>query len=328
LPVTAYLYDADGRDHALEIGDVRVAALTERQLLWINIEQFHPAVAEELSDELGIGPNVMRRLGDLDRPSHLDNYGSHFAFRVETPYIVDRDDKVLGDVKAQVLGFVVAQRWLITTHADDIPFLSAFQAQDKGETRIGTLTPALLAASLLDWHLAEFFTVASKIEAEVDALDERILAEGADRPILNKIVGSRKRVAELRSLIARQRPVFHGLTRPDFALNTDDDAADQFARLANRYDRAVDEVERTREVVVGSFDVFTSMSSEETNDLVKALTVFTVIIGFSAAVAGLLGMNFDAPLFHSGAAGFTVAAGGLVALSLVAIVIARIRHWI
>jgi magnesium transporter len=223
---------------------------------------------------------------------------------------------------------VVAERWLVTTRAADIPFLSAFRAQDKGETRIGALTPSLLAASLLDWHLAEFFTVASKIEADVDALDERILAEGADRPVLNKIVASRKRVAELRSLIARQRPVFHGLTRPDFALNTDDDAAEQFASLAARYDRAVDETERTREVVVGSFDLFTSMSSEETNDLVKALTVATTIIGFSAAVAGLLGMNFDAPFFHSGMTGFIVASGVLIAVSIAAVVIARLRRWI
>jgi magnesium transporter len=328
MTVTTYLYDADGHDRALQVNDVRLAALTEHQLLWIDIEHSEPALPATLAQELGIGPNVMRRLGDPERPGHLDNYGNHFAFRVETPCILAGDDEVLGGVKSQVLGFVVAERWLITTRAADIPFLSAFRAQDKGETRIGALTPSLLAASLLDWHLAEFFTVASKIEADVDALDERILAEGADRPVLNKIVASRKRVADLRSLIARQRPVFHGLTRPDFALNTDDDAAEQFASLAARYDRAVDETERTREVVVGSFDLFTSMSSEETNDLVKALTVATTIIGFSAAVAGLLGMNFDAPFFHSGMTGFIVASGVLIAISIAAVVIARLRRWI
>jgi magnesium transporter len=87
-------------------------------------------------------------------------------------------------------------------------------------------------------------------------------------------------------------------------------------------------VERTRDVLVGSFDLFTSLSAQTTNELVKALTFVTVVIGVFAAVAGLLGMNFDLPLFKSGTAGFIWVVGALLALSGASLWIAKRRSWI
>jgi magnesium transporter len=329
MTTQALLYDANGSDRSVPIDEIVVEKIGERQLLWVDISGDAEPQIPELITRLKLAPDLLARATDTKRSHHLDNYGDYFAFRVQTPRTETASDGAeIAEVKPQSLSFVVADRWILTIHDDDIQFLTAFCAQDKGETAIGSLSPAMLATSLLDWSLAEFFTAASHIEADVDGIDEQILANGADRAVLNDIVAARRRVSKLRTLISNQRPIFHGLTRPDFALSTDDQAAVQFKALADRYDRAVDEIERTRDVVIGSFDLFTSMSSEETNDLVKALTFVTVIIGFSAAVAGLLGMNFDAPFFKSGLTGFVVATSLLFTFSALAIGIAKRRKWI
>jgi Mg2+ and Co2+ transporter CorA len=98
--------------------------------------------------------------------------------------------------------------------------------------------------------------------------------------------------------------------------------------LVSRFERAVDEVERTRDVVVGSFELFTSRTGQQTNDLVKVLTFLTAIVGFCAAIAGLMGMNFKLAFFDTGLAGFSVVTGGLVVIALVSVVYARHRDWI
>jgi magnesium transporter len=326
----AFLYDADGSDREVDLDALSIKSIGENQLLWIDLDGDTRDQISQLDVKLPITTDMIRRLVDEERPNHLDNYGNIFAFRVEIPTLSQsRDaDGPSDNRRTQSLSFIVAQQWLLTQHSDTIEFLTAFRAQDKGETLIGSLSPSLLAASLLDWYLAEFFSAASRIEGDVDKIDERILTQGAARNVLLEIVRARRLVSELRSLIARQRSIFHGLTRPDFALNTDEQTTVQFKALADRYDRAVDEVEHAREVVIGTFDLFTSMSSEETNDLVKGLTFVTVVIGFSAAVAGVLGMNFDAPFFKSGLTGFIVATSSLAALLVVSIVIAKWRKWI
>ena len=193
---------------------------------------------------------------------------------------------------------------------------------------MGLLTAQALAASLLDWHLGDYFIEVSRIEEAVDHLDERILREKSNSGLLGRMVALRRRVSKLRALLVAQRDIFYGLSRPDFALITDAGAAPFYEALASRFERAVDEVEHTRDVVVGSFDLFTSRTGQETNDLVKALTFLTAVIGFCAAVAGLMGMNFKAPFFESGLFGFLIVTGGLFAAGLVAIVVARKRGWI
>lgn len=341
MTIDAYLYCAEGHDRAADLTAETVNALGDDELLWIDLQGCDDGVAQRLGHLLGVDPALFIRFCGKDRVRHLDNFGDHYAFAVETavrrhrPTVEDRrgapgerDDQALDQPPRAQLGFVVGARWLVTVHAQPIDFLRGFRAQDKGETRIGSLSPSLLVASLLDWHLSEFLHAVSVIERDADALDERILADGTRGGVLGEVVAIRRKVSELRLMIARQRPVFHGLSRPDFALNTDERASAHFVTLADRFDRAVDEVERSRDVAHGSFDLFTSMTTQQTNELVKALTFITALIGACAAVAGLLGMNFKMPFFETGARGFLEVTVGLVLLGVGAVFWARHRRWI
>lgn len=346
MTIDVYLYCAGGHDRAATLGPDMVAGLGDDELLWIDVEGCDDAVAEELGAALDVDPALFTRLCGPKPARHLDNFGDHYAFAVETALRrakrrspasderaaatqdADRIETDDTDVPHAQLGFVVGPRWLVTLHRCPIEFLRNFRAQDKGETRIGSLSPSLLVASLLDWHLSEFLHAVSVIERDADALDEKILADGTRSGVLGEVVAIRRSVSELRLMIARQRPVFHGLSRPDFALNTDERAAAHFATLADRFDRAVDEVERSRDVAHGSFDLFTSMTTQQTNELVKALTFITALIGACAAIAGLLGMNFKMPFFETGATGFVEVTVGLFVLGIGAVLWARHRRWI
>jgi Mg2+ and Co2+ transporter CorA len=224
--------------------------------------------------------------------------------------------------------FIVSERWLVTVHSGDAPCLQRFRDQDKADTLIGLLSGQALAASLLDWHLGEYFHEVSRIEEAVDKLDERVLRESTSRSLLGRMVALRRRVSNLRSLLVAQREVFYGLSRPDFALITESGSAPFYESLVGRFERAVDEVERTRDVVVGSFELFTSRTGQQTNDLVKVLTFLTAIVGFCAAIAGLMGMNFKLAFFDTGLTGFALVTGGLVVVALMSVLYARYRDWI
>jgi Mg2+ and Co2+ transporter CorA len=111
-------------------------------------------------------------------------------------------------------------------------------------------------------------------------------------------------------------------------LITDSGAAAFYEGLVARFERAIDEIERTRAVVVGSFELFTSRTGQQTNDLVKVLTFLTAIVGFCAAIAGLMGMNFKLAFFETGMTGFSLVTGGLVLVALISVAYARYREWI
>ena len=325
MTISALLYDASGSDEEIAVTADAVQALNDQQLLWIDVEASDSCDVAPLIEPLTLTKNIVARVMDLKRAPYLDNYTDCFAFAIDAP-----DDGKLGagSKPGIQLGFVVGERWLLTIHAEPVEYLAAFKAQDKGETKIGRLSPALLTASLLDWHLTQYFGEVAAIEALVDKLDADILTDGTQREVLDRIVAIRSRVSRLRTQLAAQRPIFYGFGRPDFALNFDAVTEHAYADLSRRFDRAVDEVERTRDVVVGSFELFTSITTQQTNDLVKALTFLTAVIGLCALIAGILGMNFDLPLFKSGQNGFEAVVGSMAVLTALSVAAARWRRWI
>jgi Mg2+ and Co2+ transporter CorA len=265
----------------------------------------------------------------------LDNYGAYLQFSLcVSPHALRTgpdetlDEAPAAGPDASRLDFLVGSNWVVTVHDADLQFLRGFRGQDKAETEIGALSAAALTASLLDWHLESFFAEVARIELAVDGLDERVLSDPTGKLILGRILAVRRRSSRLRRLLVVQRPIFYGLGRPDLIQSVLQGEAEHFQALATRFERAVDEVEHTRDLVVGSFELFTSRSAQQTNELVKALTFFTVIIGITAAVAGLFGMNFDPPFFKSGATGFFAVTGGLATLGIGAWVLGRRRGWI
>jgi Mg2+ and Co2+ transporter CorA len=59
----------------------------------------------------------------------------------------------------------------------------------------------------------------------------------------------------------------------------------------------------------------------------QLLTFVTVVLGTLAVVAGVLGMNFNAPLFDTGTAGFWTTVGAMAGFVLLAMLVARWRGW-
>ena len=90
----------------------------------------------------------------------------------------------------------------------------------------------------------------------------------------------------------------------------------------------VDSVENARDLVVGSFELLATRLSQRTNESMRVLTFYTVLIGSLAVVAGVLGMNFKAPLFEAGAGGFWGVVAGMVGVVLLALWAARRKGWL
>ena len=342
MALRVYLYDAGGHDREIPLdGDV-LAGLDEKSLLWVDLDGRNQEDLNRVGKAINVSAELLS-LGDDSSMPALDNYGTFFRFSVDAapqhgPGPQEDPELHLLPLDAGVdlsepahgirIDFIVGPRWLVTIHNGQVSCLNRFREQDKAETVIGLLTPQALAASLLDWHLGAFFEEVSRIEAAVDRLDERVLREETSRSLLGRMVAMRRRVARLRALLVRQRDIFYGLSRPDFALITDTGASPFYQALAGRFERALDEVERARDLVTGSFELFTSRSAQQTNDLVKVLTFVTAIIGFCGAVAGLLGMNFRLTFFDTGLRGFLTITGGLLFAASTFVIYGRHRRWI
>jgi magnesium transporter len=327
--IQAFLYDADGHDREVHLDAATIASLDERTLLWVDVEQREQHEMEKLAELFSLDSGSIRELMNPQEALYLDNYGEYFQFDVVglADGKSEGPDKALTKWRPAHLEFLVGPRWLITVHEQDLGFLQAFRDQDKGETMTGALTPPALAASLLDWHLTTYFEAVTELELLLDRLDESLLQRSARKSVLAGVVATRRRVSELRHLLAVQRPVFYGLSRPDLAHVEESEAAAHYQSLERRFERAVDAVDHARELVNGSFELFATRTAEATNELVRRLTFVTMMVGIVGAIASIFGMNFETPYTQSGTVGFwtvVIAVAGFVGI---AAAVARRQGW-
>lgn len=216
---------------------------------------------------------------------------------------------------------------MLTAHEPPVSFIEEFRDQDRGETRIGALTPAALAVSLLDWHLGVYLMALEEVESFADRIDVRMLSASTIRDdLLKELVGARRHVSSLRRSLAPQSAIFYGLSRPDIAVLAEDSAS-SFVHLEHRFERVLDAIEHGRDLVQTSFDLFTTRTAETTNTLIRRLTFAGIVLGALGGVTGVFGMNFDTPFPKSGLVGFWTVVLTFALVTVVGAVVGRLRKW-
>lgn len=322
-------------DQKVDLADVTSKLFGKNKLLWIDVCGEETAALKTIAKKLDAKLAAAFIAGSKAKDNTPQNFGDFICFAVDTPprasflaTDANDDEQRRPAQEACRVIFYVSESWLVSVHDTEVDFVSDFRDQDKGVTLIGLLTPSALTASLLDWYLGDYFDAVSLIAESVDALDERVLRETASRSLLGRIAALRRRTARLREFLARSRVAFYGLARPDLLLIAGSESTTSYQNLIARYERALDELERARDLINGSFELFSSRSSLQTNMLVKALTIVTAVLGYVGATAGLFGMNLKSSLFNGGDGTFAVIVITLFTTSVGAILYARHRRWI
>jgi magnesium transporter len=145
--------------------------------------------------------------------------------------------------------------------------------------------------------------------------------------VLADLVAMRREVGRLRRALVAHRKVVLALTRPELEAIASSDSAERFLALRRRLEEAVQASRDTRDSIVGSFDVLFASTSRRTNEIMKVLTLASVLLLPGALIAGVMGMNFKVGVFET-AAYFWVVVGSIVAVALATLAVARAREWI
>ena len=198
----------------------------------------------------------------------------------------------------------------------------------KSDTTVGAVEGAEFVAVLLDAVVTSYFAAVDRIEDEIDEMDTRALRADVDHDLLDDLVRQRRRISWLRRTVARQRTVFASLSGPDMRQLVGPDANEDLQAVAARFDTVVGAVESSRGALLGSFDVYMTKTAQRTNDVVKVLTIATVLLLPGSVIAGLLGMNVVVPLNEDDPLSFWIVVAAFATLAIVVVLLARRRRWI
>jgi magnesium/cobalt transport protein CorA len=314
-----WLYTRDGRDSVISV-DSRVPKPGSSELLWADANLESAGELDELWETLGI-EEVVSRLNESQAHPALVHHEGVLELHVIVLDAADAFEPV-------VLHCLVGANWIVTLHQGEIDILGEFNKPFHGNTSLGELSGPSFLSLLLDWHVSGYFKAIDRLMGEIDELDERLLTTPPDEGnLLQKLQELRTRARILRRTLSPHREVLGLLSHPSSDKLVGAKAADDYKRLEDRLQQAIDSVDAAREMIVGSFDIFMTRTAQATNEIMKRLTLVSVLLLPAAAIAGVMGMNFDVALFDWSWM-FWATIGGMALLAGMTLHFARRRGWL
>jgi Mg2+ and Co2+ transporter CorA len=289
------------------------------ELLWVDVERGDESLEAGLA-ALGLEPAADRIRGDGSTPG---------VVRIEDVVHVTvlglrqtEGDELPRPSRVEVLARGNA---VLTLREEQVAGLGDLLELVEGRSELGSLDAATFTALLIEGLVHAFFVATDAIEHDIDELDQRALRATPNQAFVRELADLRRRIAILRRTLAPNRSVVAALARPELGLTPG--GPDPWPALLERLERAIDELENARELLLGSFDLVMTRTAQRTNDVVRVLTVVSVTLLPAGVLAGIFGMNFPSPVFESG--GLFVWAVAFIALvSTVILLVALWRRWL
>jgi Mg2+ and Co2+ transporter CorA len=323
--IRARRFDADRHDEVLELDEAIATKPSERQLLWIDIAGPMPeGLVERLTETFELDGETARALGTPDDEPKLSVHGAYLHVRVAA----EPDPRRPRD--SPWLTAVAAPNAVVTYHQLPIELLDDLDEQVEADAQYGLLDSRSFLATLLHVTVTSYQRAVDRIEDDVERLDVRTLRDRGRNDLLDDLIEVRTRLAALRRLLARHRFVYGALD--GLVLGQPDDDTDRgaaaFADVSSRYAGAMLAVESARDLVLGSFEVYSTLTAQRTHDTMKALTLVTVLLLPGSLIAGLLGMNVVVPLNKDDPLAFWLVVAGVVTLAALIVAVAGRRGWL
>ncbi len=322
MPVRAYLYDAAGTDKEVTLDKQLVTNLHENQLLWVDVTAYNEVEIRQIGALLGLHRDSIYNILQPGRRPRLDNYGSYFQFNILT---IQEEE---GRSTSIELNFVLGCNLLMTIHQEPAAFLDHFDQQIKGDSELGQLDAPAFLAAILDWHITSYFRIIEQLQAQVDRIDAHALRPRHTRNLLKELARLHLQVAVIRRTLTPHREVYAAMARPDFHLLAGSESTSHYAMLNDRLERAIESAENARELLVGSFDIFTTQTTLRTNEVIKVLTLVSVVLLPASLIVSIVSLLIKPPVYSVGPAGFWWMLAAIVVIAIVTVAIARWRRWI
>jgi magnesium transporter len=229
-------------------------------------------------------------------------------------------------LRTRELDMFVSARYLLTIHDEEFRTLDEVLQRASADARL-VLDPGIdmLLHGLLDRITDAYMPILDYLGEELDEIEERALRDPTP-DVLATISEKKRELLNLRRIVGPQREVVAQLTRGDVPFIRMEARA-YFRDVQDHLVRTVETVELYRDLVLGARDIYLSSISNNLNQIMKTLTIISVIALPMTVVTSFYGMNFDDKnipiwnwLVHT-------EAGFLVSMASIVVLIGGLLYW-
>ncbi|MFN2417438.1 MAG: magnesium/cobalt transporter CorA [Candidatus Limnocylindria bacterium] len=303
---------------AERVTEINRLLATKGTMVWVSATAPSDEAIDVLRSEFDLHPLAVEDVRKQGQRPKLDAYaGQHMIVAYEAAE---------GQEKLSELHAFIGPAWLLTVTFAATPMVDAVRQRFAEGHSLPSADVGELLYAVLDAAIDSYFPELDRLSDRIDALEDRVLEGETDRDGLREVLSIKRRLLELRRVLAPMRDVANRLLRRDLDV-VDTATIPYYQDLYDHLVRVIDQLDIYRDLLATVLDARLTVASNGLNAIMKRLTAFTVILMVPTLIAGIYGMNFDLMPELSWSLGYPLALALMTLAVIVAVTFFRRRGW-
>lgn len=324
--VKVYVYDYDAHDieeKELEGIENSYCYLNSNRISWINVDGLRKVDVEEICNHFGIHPLLIEDILSIHQRPKMDDVEGVLFCLLNMLYYNDQKQTV----EQEQISIILGNQFVLTFQEDverDV-FNNIREKLKNPNSKLRQRGADYLCYSMLDLIVDNYYLVMEKLGDRIELLEDEVIRKSNTRS-LAKINQLRKELIVLKRNIAPVRDLVGSIIRSENEL-LDDRTTKYFNDVYDHIVQAYELMENYRDMMMSMQDLYINNVNLKLNEVIKVLTIVTVLLAPATVIGGIFGMNFDViPHMHN-EWGFYSAVGIMLIIPLIMLIIFKRRGW-
>ena len=263
--------------------------LKNRQgLLWVDFVSEPPETCLPILQSFGFHPLAIDDALQETHVPRLDDWGDYLYIVLNYMDVTNNAESWNSHVDE--LDVFLGQNYIVTHHDNPIVAVQEIWNACDRDTRNVEAGPDHLLYRITDFLVAEYMPTIEKIDEAIDQVEDQIFSRPSPRT-LEKLFALKRILLAMRRILLPQREVLNKLARDDFRVIDPRDRV-FFRDVYDHLVRLHDINESLRDLVGGAMDTYLSVVNNRMNEIMKTLTIITVLFMPLTFLTAFFGMNF------------------------------------
>jgi magnesium transporter len=284
--VRAVAFDFEAKvERSIELAEMR-GVMASGQFVWVDLDLGDADEARALLAELALfSDEIVDDALTREPATQTARYDGYLHFVVSGCRLIGRHFDL------ERVDCVIGERFLFTLHRGQVVFLQALKKDYSQDFAEFAKSPSFLIYEIWDHLTDNYLAVQKRFEERVEVLQSDLMREVDDK-VFASVSELGADLLHFRKVVMPARAVLTDLsTRRSLYIS---EATQPFlANMVGTLERVLQDLLVDRDVLSNSLNLYMSLVQHRTNEVMKKLTVVSVIFLPLTFLCGVYGMNFE-----------------------------------
>ncbi|KRN05604.1 Mg2 transporter protein CorA family protein [Liquorilactobacillus sucicola DSM 21376 = JCM 15457] len=283
---------------------------------WLNVDKPTSEDVQTLRKKYNLSKELLEYVTDIDEPTNYDydKETESQLFIYHIPYKTQQ-----GFLTVPVVILLIANQIITFNHFDDATVKKIFTDEIlNGDTSNMETNILEILKHLSDMYLLPMHEIRHQRKELNDLLSSR-----ADNKNLIALASLRKSLIYFSSATRNNQQLLESLADKHFGRNFLEDQVESLVDAKIETHQVEQLVETESEIVTQLINTFDTILSNNLNDIMKILTIWSVVLAIPTIITGFYGMNVKLPLEHNSFAWIVVIG---ITIAIIFWIIHALRH--